>query len=215
MQRKRAALFGRCFSEFFKIFVKKVGNSLRRRADGFVSLMPVGRANVSVLFIELKSINNAQRFVNIASERKVVDNLVADDALPVNQERSAERDAVFAQYAVCKRDVFIDDNKVEQDRTNTKNRRAMGMTDADRAATAASVVYEAEGTDAEAVSAPRLMDDTKTKKTTNTPTSPTLMPTTPSGGATPPPPPSFSSGAGATSSSSSGSKTDNSVPQLF
>jgi len=101
LQRKRAALFDRCFSEFFEIFVKKVGNSLRRRADGFVSLMPVGRANVSVLFIELKSINNAQRFVNIASERKVVDNLVADDALPVNQERSAERDAVFAQYAVC------------------------------------------------------------------------------------------------------------------
>ena len=130
--------------------------------------------------------------------------------------RTPERDEAEVAKNMSKRDVFIDDNKVEQDRTNTKNRRAMGMTDADRAATAASVVYEAEGTDAEAVSAPRLMDDTKTKKTTNTPTSPTLMPTTPSGGATPPPPPSFSSGAGATSSSAaSGGKTDNSVPQLF
>ncbi len=129
--------------------------------------------------------------------------------------RTPERDEAEVAKNMSKRDVFIDDNKVEQDRTNTKNRRAMGMTDADRAATAASVVYEAEGTDAEAVSAPRLMDDSKTKKTTSAPASPTLMPTTPSGGATPPPPPSFSSGAGATSSSSSGSKTDNSVPQLF
>ena len=131
--------------------------------------------------------------------------------------RTPERDEAEVAKNLSKRDVFIDDNKVEQERTDTQNRRKMGMTDADRAATAASVVYEAEGTDAEAVSAPRLMDDTKGKKpANNTATSPTLMPTVPSGGATPPPPPSFSSGAAASSSSSSaGSKTDNSVPQLF
>ena len=134
--------------------------------------------------------------------------------------RTPERDEAEVAKNLSKRDVLIDDNKLEQERTDTKNRRAMGMTDADRAATAASVVYEAEGTDAEAVSAPRLMDDSKVKSkkpASATSGSPALMPTVPSGGATPPPPPSFSSGSGASSSSStaSGSKTDNSVPQLF
>lgn len=133
--------------------------------------------------------------------------------------RTPERDEAEVAKNLSKRDVLIDDNKLEQDRTDTQNRRKMGMTDADRAATAGSVVYEAEGTDAEAVAAPRLMDDSKvkSKKPAATAGTPALMPTTPAGGSTPPPPPSFSSGSSSSSSSSSSSaaKTDNSVPQLF
>ena len=133
--------------------------------------------------------------------------------------RTPERDEAEVAKNLSKRDVLIDDNKLEQDRTDTQNRRKMGMTDADRAATAGSVVYEAEGTDAEAVAAPRLMDDSKvkSKKPAATAGAPALMPTTPAGGSTPPPPPSFSNGSSSSSSSSSSSaaKTDNSVPQLF
>ena len=132
--------------------------------------------------------------------------------------RTPERDEAEVAKNLSKRDVLIDDNKLEQDRTDTQNRRKMGMTDADRAATAGSVVYEAEGTDAEAVAAPRLMDDSKvkSKKPAATAGAPALMPTTPAGGSTPPPPPSFSSGSSSSSSSSSSAaKTDNSVPQLF
>ena len=136
--------------------------------------------------------------------------------------RTPERDEAEVAQNVGRRDVLIDDNKEEQKRINTENRRRMGMTDADRAAAANSVVYEAEETDAEAVSAPRLMDDSKVnkkKKTAATPGSPALMPTVPAGGSTPPPPPSFSSGTSSSpassSSSSSAAKTDNSVPQLF
>lgn len=132
--------------------------------------------------------------------------------------RTPERDEAEVAKNLSKRDVLIDDNKLEQDRTDTQNRRKMGMTDADRAATAGSVVYEAEGTDAEAVAAPRLMDDSKvkSKKPATTAGAPALMPTTPAGGSTPPPPPSFSSGSSSSSSSSSSAaKTDNSVPQLF
>ena len=133
--------------------------------------------------------------------------------------RTPERDEAEVAKNLSKRDVLIDDNKLEQDRTDTQNRRKMGMTDADRAATAGSVVYEAEGTDAEAVAAPRLMDDSKVKSRNPAATAgaPALMPTTPAGGSTPPPPPSFSSGSSSSSSSSSSSaaKTDNSVPQLF
>ena len=132
--------------------------------------------------------------------------------------RTPERDEAEVAKNLSKRDVLIDDNKLEQDRTDTQNRRKMGMTDADRAATAGSVVYEAEGTDAEAVAAPRLMDDSKVKsnKPAATAGAPALMPTTPAGGSTPPPPPSFSSGSSSSSSSSSSAaKTDNSVPQLF
>ena len=132
--------------------------------------------------------------------------------------RTPERDEAEVAKNLSKRDVLIDDNKLEQDRTDTQNRRKMGMTDADRAATAGSVVYEAEGTDAEADAAPRLMDDSKvkSKKPAATAGAPALMPTTPAGGSTPPPPPSFSSGSSSSSSSSSSAaKTDNSVPQLF
>lgn len=132
--------------------------------------------------------------------------------------RTPERDEAEVAKNLSKRDVLIDDNKLEQDRTDTQNRRKMGMTDTDRAATAGSVVYEAEGTDAEAVAAPRLMDDSKvkSKKPAATAGAPALMPTTPAGGSTPPPPPSFSSGSSSSSSSSSSAaKTDNSVPQLF
>lgn len=132
--------------------------------------------------------------------------------------RTPERDEAEVAKNLSKRDVLIDDNKLEQDRTDTQNRRKMGMTDADRAATAGSVVYEAEGTDAEAVAAPRLMDDSKVKSKNPAATAgaPALMPTTPAGGSTPPPPPSFSSGSSSSSSSSSSAaKTDNSVPQLF
>lgn len=132
--------------------------------------------------------------------------------------RTPERDEAEVAKNLSKRDVLIDDNKLEQDRTDTQNRRKMGMTDADRAATAGSVVYEAEGTDAEAVAAPRLMDDSKvkSKKPAATAGAPALMPTTPAGGSTPPPPPSFSSGSSSSSSSSSSAaKKDNSVPQLF
>lgn len=132
--------------------------------------------------------------------------------------RTPERDEAEVAKNLSKRDVLIDDNKLEQDRTDTQNRRKMGMTDADRAATAGSVVYEAEGTDAEAVAAPRLMDDSKvkSKKPAATAGAPALMPTTPASGSTPPPPPSFSSGSSSSSSSSSSAaKTDNSVPQLF
>lgn len=132
--------------------------------------------------------------------------------------RTPERDEAEVAKNLSKRDVLIDDNKLEQDRTDTQNRRKMGMTDADRAATAGSVVYEAEGTDAEAVAAPRLMDDSKvkSKKPAATAGAPALMPTTPAGGSTPPPPPSFSSGSSSSSSSSSSAaKMDNSVPQLF
>ena len=135
--------------------------------------------------------------------------------------RTPERDETEVAKNLSKRDLLIDDNKLEQDRINTKNRRRMGMTDADRAAAANSVVYEAEETDAEAVSAPRLIDDSKVskKKAASKTGSPALMPTVPAGGSTPPPPPSFSSGAASSptssSSSSSAAKTDNSVPQLF
>ena len=98
--------------------------------------------------------------------------------------RTPERDEAEVAKNLSKRDVLIDDNKLEQDRTDTQNRRKMGMTDADRAATAGSVVYEAEGTDAEAVAAPRLMDDSKVKsrKPAATAGAPALMPTTPAGG---------------------------------
>lgn len=97
--------------------------------------------------------------------------------------RTPERDEAEVAKNLSKRDVLIDDNKLEQDRTDTQNRRKMGMTDADRAATAGSVVYEAEGTDAEAVAAPRLMDDSKvkSKKPAATAGTPALMPTTPAG----------------------------------
>ncbi len=131
--------------------------------------------------------------------------------------RTPERDEAEVAANMYRRDVLIDDKEIVQQREDTKNKRKMGMTDADRPSAAGSVVYEAQASDVEAVETPKLIEDKKgaAKKQPAAPSSPALLPTAPSG-ATPPPPPSFSSGSssGSDTGNSSG-KTDNSVPQLF
>ena len=100
---KKLRLFLR-FLQLDTVFLEKIGNALRRRAHPFVPLMPSGRADFAVSFNELQSVNDPQRFVDVAADGQVVDYLMADDTGFVNQKRSAERGAVFVEDAVIVRD---------------------------------------------------------------------------------------------------------------
>lgn len=100
---KKLRLFLR-FLQLDTVFLEKIGNALRRRQHPFVPLMPSGRADFAVSFNELQSVNDPQRFVDVAADGQVVDYLMADDTGFVNQKRSAERGAVFVEDAVIVRD---------------------------------------------------------------------------------------------------------------
>ena len=47
--------------------------------DGLLSFFPVGWANFAVGFKELKGLDHAERFVDAAAERQVVDDLMTND----------------------------------------------------------------------------------------------------------------------------------------
>ena len=63
--------------------------ALRVGLDRAAALLPVGRADLAVLFEELQGVDHAQGFVDAAAERQVVDHLMADDAFLVDQEQAA------------------------------------------------------------------------------------------------------------------------------
>jgi hypothetical protein len=53
------------------------------------SIKPIYRISMAIAMLFISLAIHAQRFVNIASERKVVDNLVADDNDVFNSGNSA------------------------------------------------------------------------------------------------------------------------------
>ena len=55
----------------------------------FISLVPVGRANLTILFKENKSVQHAESFLNAAAKGKIVHDLVAHYAFLIDQEKPA------------------------------------------------------------------------------------------------------------------------------
>lgn len=131
--------------------------------------------------------------------------------------RTEERDAEASTGQGSKKDVFIDDEKVTNDRKLQENKRAVNIS-ASSASQAGNVLYEADDAGVEAVDAPpKLIDDSSVKnkkKAKGQPTNPGLV-----SGSTPPPPPTYSTTPGANNASSGSSNSnqnsDSSVPQLF
>ena len=114
--------------------------------------------------------------------------------------RTEERDAE-ATAANMKKDVLIDDEKVQGERKLQENQRAVEMS----GAAGSNVVYAPENSDVEAVSGPKLINDNSaTAKTQQSAVSGTV-----------PPPPTSTATTNNTKSSSSSSGNNNSVPQLF
>lgn len=68
------------------------GHAFVGRGHGRVSLVPAKGADFPVQFEVLEGVNHADGFINGAAQREVVDELVADDAVLVNQEEAAVGD---------------------------------------------------------------------------------------------------------------------------
>src|SRR5262245_10965092 len=76
----------------------------RRRAR-----LPVGRTDLAVLLEELQRVDHANRLVNAASERQVVDQGMPQDAVLVDQEGAAKGDAgAVEQHTVVRADLLGD-----------------------------------------------------------------------------------------------------------
>ena len=58
------------------------------------SLLPIGGAHFAIIFEIDQSVKDAQRFVNRTAHRKVVDDLMPDNPVPVDQEKASEGDAL-------------------------------------------------------------------------------------------------------------------------
>src|SRR5512137_1689431 len=61
---------------------------------------PAGGAYLPVLLEELQGVHHAQHLVDVPSQREIVDDLVAHDALLVDEERSAEGPAAGRLHVV-------------------------------------------------------------------------------------------------------------------
>ena len=70
--------------------------------------MPSGGTDFAVFFNEDKGVNNAQGFVYVASDGQVIDDLMADDAVFIDEKRGAHGDSVIIQNAVIVRYLFCD-----------------------------------------------------------------------------------------------------------
>ena len=65
------------------------GHAFVGRGHGRISLVPAEGADFPVQFEVLEGVNHADGFINGAAQREVIDELVADDAVFVNQEEAA------------------------------------------------------------------------------------------------------------------------------
>lgn len=83
--------------------------SLWVRLDGVgVGLrVPVGRANFAVLFHKLERLNQAQRFVDRAAHRQIVDRNLTHHSIRIDYEQTTERDSgLLQQHTVIGRNLL-------------------------------------------------------------------------------------------------------------
>lgn len=69
---------------------KEVGNTLTVRSECLLTLVPVGRAHFTVLVAELETLDHTDCFIHVASHTVIINIHVAEDALRINQEQTAE-----------------------------------------------------------------------------------------------------------------------------
>ena len=73
------------------------GDAVRGGFHGVFALFPVGRADLAVFFGELEGFEDAQGFVDVSSEREVVDEGVSDNAFLVDKEEAAKGDGLVEE----------------------------------------------------------------------------------------------------------------------
>ena len=62
--------------------------------------MPTGRADFAVFFGELQGVDHTQHFVNIPTQRQIVNDLMTHHAFLVDQERTAESNTGFRVFDI-------------------------------------------------------------------------------------------------------------------
>src|SRR3569832_1511377 len=95
-------------SQFLGVLGEVFRDALGGCLHGILAFLPAGRADFAVFLEKLQRIDHAQHFVDFAAERQIVNHLVLDDALTVDQERAAQRDAVRMLDAVGASDLMLD-----------------------------------------------------------------------------------------------------------
>jgi hypothetical protein len=76
------------------------GNPGGGRFHGILTLVPVGGAHFPMLFGELQGVENTQGFVDVSSQRQVIDHLMANNAFAVYQEQAAQGDSGIEENLV-------------------------------------------------------------------------------------------------------------------
>jgi hypothetical protein len=82
--------------------------SRNARFDGSFSFFPVGWADFAVGFEVLEGLDHSEGFIDGASERQVIDDLVSDNACFVDEEQAAEGDCIVEQNIVIPGDLLFD-----------------------------------------------------------------------------------------------------------
>jgi len=68
------------------------GHAFSRGFHCLFSLLPVGRADISVFFSKLQGMEDAQGLVDASAEGQIVDHLMTDDTLAIDKEKPAQGD---------------------------------------------------------------------------------------------------------------------------
>jgi len=69
---------------------KVFSHSVASRSHGFITFIPTGGADLAVFFRMLQRVDNSQRFIYVSSQRKVINNLMSDNAFSVYEKKSSQ-----------------------------------------------------------------------------------------------------------------------------
>src|SRR5690606_12448493 len=107
-RRGRAAAAGAGAGQLLGVLAEVRGHGLGAGGHARVALAPAGRAHLAVLLVELQRVDQAHQLVHVATEREVVDDLRAHEALAVDEERGAQGHAAVGLHPVGAADLVLD-----------------------------------------------------------------------------------------------------------
>lgn len=87
--------------------VKELFAVVDRWLDGASTFLPVRGADFAVGFKELQCFDHPQGFVNASAQWQVIDDLMANNAVFVDQEQATHRHTTFKQDVVVTRDLLV------------------------------------------------------------------------------------------------------------
>src|SRR5690606_17469821 len=77
-----------------------LSNTFRTRFHAGITTLPTCRAYFTLLFKETQRIDHTYHFIDITAERQIIDDLMTNDPLPIDQERTTQRNMVGMANAI-------------------------------------------------------------------------------------------------------------------